>query len=149
MEDLCNISCVLELSQVNIGSALLDSITYQLCRTSLTLGSDDGSLFLLAGLVDNESSTLGLLLGNLFGFDSSSELRGKGEVLGDELLEYDESGQEYTYCKRNIIQHDIKSRRSSDQIIPDKPTNVLTLGDQLTCVELCHHTLQHLVYDRG
>lgn len=53
-----------------------------------------------------------------------------------------------TYCQGNIIQHDIKSRRSLDQIIPDQPADVLTLRDQLTGVELCNHALKHFIHNR-
>lgn len=81
LENLRDVACILEFSQINIGPALLDSITNQLCRTSLTLGSDDGGLLLLAGLVDNEGSALGLLLGDLLGFDSRSEFGREGKVL--------------------------------------------------------------------
>jgi hypothetical protein len=35
----------------------------------------------LAGLVDNEGSTLGFLLGDLLGLNGGSELGGEGEVL--------------------------------------------------------------------
>jgi len=38
-------------------------------------------LLLLASLVDNECGTLGVLLGNLLGFDGSGELGGEGQVL--------------------------------------------------------------------
>ncbi len=51
------------------------------------------------------------------------------------------------YRYRNIIQHDIEPCRSSDHIISHQSTNILSLRDQLACVELRHHALQDLVYD--
>jgi hypothetical protein len=45
------------------------------------LGSDNGGLFFLTSLVDYERSSLGFLLGYLFGFYSSSEFGRKGQVL--------------------------------------------------------------------
>jgi hypothetical protein len=38
-------------------------------------------LLLLPGLVDDEGGTLGVLLGNLLGFDCGGELGGEGKVL--------------------------------------------------------------------
>lgn len=52
-----------------------------------------------------------------------------------------------TYRKRNIINHDVESRRSPHQVVPHHPRDVLSLRDQLACVKLCHHALQHLVDD--
>lgn len=84
LEDLSNVPCVLDLSELNVTLALLDRISDQLRRASLTLCADDSSLLLLAGLVDNESSSLGLLLGDLLGFNSSRKLGGEGKVLEKE-----------------------------------------------------------------
>lgn len=85
LQDGGDVSGVLELTQLNVTAALLDGITNQLGGTSLTLGADDHGLLLLAGLVDNEGSTLGFLLGNLLGFDCGGELGREGEVLGKVL----------------------------------------------------------------
>jgi hypothetical protein len=38
-------------------------------------------LLLLAGFVDDESSALGFLLGDLLGFDGGGKFGGEGEVL--------------------------------------------------------------------
>jgi hypothetical protein len=83
LQNLGNVLCILELPQLNVGPGLLDGVTDQLCGTGLTLGADDGGLLLLAGFVDDESSALGFLLGDLLGFDCGGEFRGEGEVLGD------------------------------------------------------------------
>jgi hypothetical protein len=82
LQDGSDVSGVLELTQLNVTAALLDGITNQLGGTGLTLSADDHGLLLLAGLVDNESSTLGFLLGNLLGFDGGGELGREGKVLG-------------------------------------------------------------------
>ena len=81
LEDLNNGLGVVELTQVDVRSALLDGVTDELGRAGLTLGSDDHGLLLLSGLVDDEGGTLGVLLGNLLGFDCGGELGGEGEVL--------------------------------------------------------------------
>lgn len=81
LQDLRNISGILDASELDITLALLDGVTDKFGGAGFTLGSDDGGLFLLAGLVDEESSSLGFLLGDLFGFDGSGELGGEREVL--------------------------------------------------------------------
>ena len=81
LQNLCDIPCVLELPEINVTPALLDGVTNQLGGAGLTLGADDGGLLLLAGFVDDEGGTLGLLLCDLFGFDCGGELGGEGEVL--------------------------------------------------------------------
>lgn len=69
---------ILDLTQLDVTLALLDGITNEFGGTSLTLGADNEGLLLLAGLVDQESSTLGFLLGDLLGFDSGSKFRREG-----------------------------------------------------------------------
>jgi len=81
LEDLGNGLGVVELTQINVRSALLDGVTDQLGRTSLTLSSDDHGLLFLPGLVDDEGGTLGILLSNLLGFNSSGKLGREGKVL--------------------------------------------------------------------
>ena len=76
---------VVELTQVNVRPALLDSVTDELGGTGLTLGSDDHGLLLLPGLVNDEGGTLGVLLSNLLGFDSGGELGRESKVLGISL----------------------------------------------------------------
>jgi hypothetical protein len=81
LQDLCNISGVLDTSELNVTLALLDGVTDKFGRAGFTLSADDGSLFLLTGLVNNESGSLGFLLGDLFGFDGSGEFGGECKVL--------------------------------------------------------------------
>lgn len=85
LEDLGNGLGVVELTQVDVRPALLDGVTDELGRTSLTLGSDDHGLLLLPGLVNDEGGTLSILLSNLLGFDSGGELGREGKVLGISL----------------------------------------------------------------
>jgi hypothetical protein len=82
LEDLRNVLGVLKLPQVDVRPRLLDSVTDELSRACLTLGADNGGLLLLAGLVDDESGSLSLLLGDLLGLDGGGEFGGKGKVLG-------------------------------------------------------------------
>lgn len=81
LQDLRNISGILDTSELDVTLALLDGVTDKFGGAGFTLGSDDGGLFLLAGLVDEEGGSLGFLLGNLLGFDGSGELRRECEVL--------------------------------------------------------------------
>lgn len=85
LKDGCNGLGVVELTQVDVRPALLDGVTDELGRTSLTLGSDDHGLLLLPGLVNDEGGTLSILLSNLLGFDSGGELGREGKVLGISL----------------------------------------------------------------
>lgn len=81
LQDLSNVPCILDLSELDVTLALLDRISDQLCRASLTLSADDRGLLLLTGFVNKESCSLGLLLGDLFGFNCSREFRREGKVL--------------------------------------------------------------------
>lgn len=81
LQDLRNISGVLDTSELDVTLTLLDGVTDKFGRAGFTLGSDDGGLFLLAGLVDEESGSLCFLLGDLFGFDGSGEFGGECKVL--------------------------------------------------------------------
>lgn len=82
LQDLRNGPRVLELPEIDVTPALLDSFADELCRASFTLCADDRGLFLLAGFVDDEGGALGFLLRYLLGFDGGGEFRGEGEVLG-------------------------------------------------------------------
>jgi hypothetical protein len=141
-----NVPCVLKLPQVHVRPALLDGVTNQLRGTGLTLGADDGGLLLLAGFVDDEGGALGFLLGDLLGFNGGGEFGGEGEVLGVLVLLFLWL-RIMTYCERDIIKHDVESRRSPHEVVPHQPGHVLTLSDQLTGVELRNHALEHLVDD--
>ena len=79
-------SRVFDALEINVAPTLLDRITDQLCRFGLTLGADDGGLFLLTGFVDDECCSLGFLLGNLFGFDGGGEFGGECEMLVKEHI---------------------------------------------------------------
>lgn len=81
LQDLRNISGVLDTSELDITLALLDGVTNKFGRAGFTLGSDDSGLLFLAGLVDEKSGSLGFLLGDLFGFNSGGELGRECKVL--------------------------------------------------------------------
>ena len=76
-----NIPRILNPPQINIASTFLDSVADEFGGAGFTLRADDGSLFFLAGFVDDEAGALGFLLGYLFGFDCGGEFGGEGEVL--------------------------------------------------------------------
>jgi hypothetical protein len=81
LQNLRNVPRVLKLPEIDVRPALLDGVTNQLGGTGLTLGANDGSLLLLASLVDNEGGTLRFLLGDLLRFDGGGELGRESQVL--------------------------------------------------------------------
>ena len=81
LQDTRNVLRIVELSQINVTSALLDRVTYELGGASLTLRTHDRGLFFLSGFVDDEGGALGFLLRDLLGFDCGCELGGEGELL--------------------------------------------------------------------
>lgn len=81
LQDLGNVARVLDLPKLDVTLALLDRVSNQLGGAGLTLGTDNESLLLLAGLVDQESRPLGFLLSNLLGFDGGREFGGEGQML--------------------------------------------------------------------
>ena len=72
---------ILDATKFNVTLALLDSLANELGGSGFTLGTDNRGLFLLPGLVDEESGPLGFLLSYLFRFDSGSEFGGEGQML--------------------------------------------------------------------
>lgn len=81
LQGLGDLAGVLDLPQLDVALALLDRISDQLRRASLTLSTHNESLLLLAGFINKESGTLGVLLGNLLGFDGVGEFGGEGQML--------------------------------------------------------------------
>lgn len=82
LQNLCDALRVVKLPQIDVGPRLLDGVTDELGGSGLTLGADNGGLFLLAGLVDDEGGALGVLLSDLLGFDGGGELGGESKMLG-------------------------------------------------------------------
>src|SRR4051794_26381200 len=80
LQDLGDVASVFNLPEMDITSALLDGFTDKLCRPSLTLSADNGSLLFLAGSVDDEGRTLSFLLSHLFGFNGSRKLWRESKV---------------------------------------------------------------------
>ena len=85
LQDLRDIPRVFDPPQIHVAPALLDCVSDELGRASFTLRAHDGSLFLLAGFVNDEGGALGFLLGDLLGFDCGGEFGREGEVLVDGL----------------------------------------------------------------
>ena len=81
LQNTRNLSGIFDPPQIHIAAALLDGVTDQLGRASLTLGAHHSGLFFLAGFVDDEGGALGFLLGDLLGFHGGGEFGGEGEVL--------------------------------------------------------------------
>jgi hypothetical protein len=81
LQNLGNLSRVFDLTELDVALALLDCVADKLSRAGLTLRTDNEGLLLLAGLVNEERSALGLLLSDLLGFDGGGEFGGEGQVL--------------------------------------------------------------------
>lgn len=81
LQDLRNLPGILDLPQLDVALALLDCLSDKLGGTGLTLGTNNKRLFLLASFVNQESGTLGFLLGDLFSFDRGGEFGGECKVL--------------------------------------------------------------------
>jgi hypothetical protein len=100
LQDGGDVSGILEFTKLDVSAALLDGVTNEFGGTGFTLGADDHGLLLLAGLVNDESSTLCFLLSDLLGLDCGGELGREGEVLVNVLagcsLERRQSRR--TYC---------------------------------------------------
>ena len=150
LENLSNVTGVLNLTELNVTLALLDSVTDKFGRAGLTLGADNESLLLLAGLVDHECGTLGVLLSDLLGFNSGGELGREGQVLEKGMLADSRVESEHmeTYCEGNIIQGNVEAGGAAGQVLANQTGNILALCDKLTGVELSDDTLENLVDNR-
>jgi hypothetical protein len=78
---LRNETGILNLLQLNVGLALLDSVANEIGGSRLTLCLDNHGLLLLSGLVDDKGSPLRLLLSDLLGLDGGREFGREGKVL--------------------------------------------------------------------
>jgi hypothetical protein len=72
-DDLRNFTSSVNSLQVQETRLVLDSFTNEFCTLGFTLSADNDGLLLLSSLVNNESSSLCILLSNLFSFDSTFE----------------------------------------------------------------------------
>jgi hypothetical protein len=61
--------------QVQETRLVLDSLTNKFCTLGFTLSADNDGLLLLYSLVDNESSSLSILLSNLLSFNGTFKAR--------------------------------------------------------------------------
>lgn len=73
--NLRNLTCCVDSLQVQETRLVLDSLTNKFCTLGFTLSTNNDGLLLLSSLVDNESSSLSILLSNLLSFDSTFETR--------------------------------------------------------------------------
>lgn len=120
----------LQLAELEVTRIRLDGLANQLGRLGFSLSLDNLLLTLLLGTLDQEDSSLGLLLGDLFGLDGSAVLRTEAE-LGD----------------RDVIEDDVKVFGALDELAADHVGHQLTLSDELTGVEFGDHALEHFVAD--
>lgn len=126
-----NLSAGLDLSNLNQSIArLVDSLSNGICTLSLALSSDNVSLPLLLGLLDDETGSLGVLLGNLLLLDGLGELAAESHV-----------GNGY------ILQGDVELGGTAGQLGSDALGNSLSLGDELGSIELGDGGLEDFVAD--
>lgn len=60
-----------------------------------------------------------------------------------------EEGMGEIYCERNIVKCDVELRCPPGKILSHQSCNVLSLSDQLACIELSNHALEDFVDNRG
>lgn len=113
-------------------TSLLKGLGNGLGGLGLSLSSDNGSLSLLLGLLDDESSSLGVLLGNLLLLDGLGELLTEGHV-GD----------------GDILKSNVELTGSLDEILSDSGGHDLSLGNELGGIKLGDNGLEHLVTNGG
>lgn len=103
-----------------------------LSTLGLTLGTDDVGLTLLLGALDDETSPLRVLLGNLLLLDGLGELAAKGHV-GD----------------GDVLEGNVELGGAEGEIGSNALGDGLTLGDELGSIELGDDGLEDFVADRG
>lgn len=92
------------------------------------LSANDVGLPLLLGLLDDESRALGLLLGDLLLLDGLGELLAEGHV-----------------CNRDVLEGNIELIGALQEVGADFVGDSLTLGDELSGVELRNDSLEDFV----
>lgn len=156
LQNLRNSSCVLDSLQVNVRSGLLNGVTNQLRRAGFSLRANHHGLLFLACFIHDECCSLSFLLGDLLGFDGGGKFRREGKVLKKDSQRccsnksWSEVWRENgitTYSKGDIVEDDVKSCSSLREVLSDKASDILTLGDQLAGIKLSHYAFQNLVHD--
>ena len=56
---------------------------------------------------------------------------------------------ETEFCDGNIVKNDVEVSGSFCQFLANKQRNLLTLGDQLGCIEFGDHTFKNFIADGG
>lgn len=132
-EGLGNLSASLNLTNLNeTVTRLRHSLANGIGTLGLTLGTNNVSLALLLSTLDNEAGTLGILLGNLLLFDGLGELATECHV-GD----------------GDIFEGNVELGSAAGKVALDALRDSLTLGDELSSVELGHNSLEDFVADGG
>lgn len=130
-QSLRNVPASLNLTDLNQAvTSLGDGLANRLGTLGLTLCADDVGLALLLGALDNETGTLGILLGNLLLLDGLGELASKGHVGNGHILE-----------------GNVELCGAAGQIAADALGDGFSLGDELGGIELSDNGLEDFVAD--
>jgi hypothetical protein len=110
---LSNLLASIDLTDLNqattsLGNRLADNLS----TLGFTLGADNVSLTLLLGTLDDESRSLGVLLGDLLLLDGAGEFLAEGHV-GD----------------GDVLEGDVELRCALEQVVADSVGDGFTLGD--------------------
>lgn len=143
--DLRDFTSSVDSLQVQETRLVLNSLTNKFCTLGFTLSANDNGLLLLSSLVNNESSSLCILLSNLLSFDSTFET-GTVERL---LVSTSNYGPGYTLPLHslpeadmgngNIIEDNVETESAANKVLTDKARHSLTLSDELRSVELSNN----------
>lgn len=128
---LGDFSACLNLTDLNqaitrLGHRLADGVG----TLGFTLSTDNVGLTLLLGTLDNEAGTFSVLLSNLLLFNSLCELATKGHV-GD----------------GDVFESNVEFGGAARQFVADALRDSLTLGDELSSIELGNDSLKDFVTD--
>ena len=119
-----------DTTQLNETGIVLHSLTDQTSRSGFSLCANDGGFLVLLRLLHHILGTLGLLLGDLLGFDGVGELASEGQI---------DNG--------HIIDDDSELATALDQVTLDQTAHLLSLRQKGRGVELGNHLLQHFVHN--
>jgi hypothetical protein len=110
---LSNLLASIDLTDLNQAiTSLGNSLADNLSTFGFTLGTNNVSLTLLLGALDDESCPLGVLLGDLLLLDGTGELLAEGHV-GD----------------GDVLEGDVELRCALEEVIADSVGDGFTLGD--------------------
>ena len=129
---MCDVFCSLYASQFDVRWIFCDGLSDKLGRFALSLGFDDGTLFVLQGFLNDELGSLRVLLSDLLGLDRGRKFSTEGEI---------DDG--------NIFHDEMKIDCSFGQTLFNERTDFGTLSQQFRGVELRDDGLENFVDDGG